>query len=116
MAALGASPEVVCRVSHVSKGALAADSSCWLGTTLSADPGSWRCSLSAVQLAELHAVLELMRGRQISFHRVQASQYPLPSLAPLVAEIRHELNWGQGFIVLSGFPTHHSEEDTERLF
>ena len=96
--------------------ALEADPSVWTGDEMSADPASWRYRLDPGQLGELGAALRDVKARGLPFHRIQAADYPLPALQPLVAEIRHNLSWGRGFCVLSGFPTEHDEEDTERAF
>lgn len=78
----------------------------WRGPEMAGQPERWTWALSADQLAELEeAVMRIdASGRDIV--AVTATDAPLPSLAGRLAELRRDLMYGIGFVLIRGVPVH----------
>jgi hypothetical protein len=62
----------------------------------------WQRRLSAGQLAELDAALAGAKARGLGWEEMTAEDFPLPGLAPLIDDIRGELEEGSGLLLLRG--------------
>jgi hypothetical protein len=62
----------------------------WHGSEM-AGSERWQRQLSPAQLAEIDGALTSARARGVSWEAMNAADFPLPSFAPLAAEIRAEL-------------------------
>jgi hypothetical protein len=64
----------------------------------------WVHILSAADLAEIEAAMRPLAERQADIARIAKADFPLPTLAPKLAEICDELLNGRGFALLRGLP------------
>jgi hypothetical protein len=78
--------------------------SAWIGEDLSRTPALWLHQLSQADVEELDAAATsyLATGRDIG--QIDAASFPLPRLAPKLADLRTTLLNGIGFRVLRGLP------------
>ena len=88
-----------------------ASEAAWLGPDMAARE-DWRLELTRDQIAELEAAARpfvgLGEAAVSSLAALEASSFPLPTLGPRLANIRHELLRGRGFSLLRGLPVHRS--------
>ena len=88
----------------------------WRGEDL-ADPERWLARLDADELAELDDVRRALRARGASLETLGREDFAFPRLAPRIAEWRHELREGRGFVVVRGLPVEGwDEEDAARIY
>jgi alpha-ketoglutarate-dependent taurine dioxygenase len=73
----------------------------WRGPEI-ATRGEWIEPLSAGEIDEIEAAV--MHNLQRDIASVRAAQFVLPTLAPRLARIRHEVLNGRGFALLRGLP------------
>src|SRR5579884_264989 len=73
----------------------------WHGRDMAGSP-RWQRRLDAAQLAELDAALARAEARGLAWETMTADDFPLPGLAPLIADIRDELEDGSGLLLLRG--------------
>ncbi len=88
----------------------------WRGGEL-ARSGAWRAALGPDEIAELRAAraAAVASGRPMAQWRLQ--DFPLPRLAPRIAEWLRELGEGRGFVLLRGFPVReHSQEECAEIY
>lgn len=75
----------------------------------------WQRRLSPAQLAEIDAAVSQARAQGASSQTITAAQFPLPSFAPLAAEIQAELEDGSGLLLLRGIEVGRYDLDTLKL-
>jgi len=90
-----------------------AGASAWHGRDM-AKSRRWRRNLNEGHIAELDAALKAVERRGLAWHEVKRADFPLPGLAPLLAEIAEELENGSGMMKLRGFPVARYSEDQLR--
>ncbi|QUQ66942.1 TauD/TfdA family dioxygenase [Kutzneria sp. CA-103260] len=73
----------------------------WRGAEI-ADSAEWRIALEPGHQAELLTALDAVAG--IEPAEVSVSNFPLPTLGPVLAELASELLHGRGFGLLTGIP------------
>ena len=83
----------------------------WRGPDLARDP-SWRYALAASDVAELLAARDHARAGGKDLYAWTREDFPLPTLAPKIADWMRELDRGRGFILLRGFPVADHDEAT----
>ena len=76
----------------------------WFGPDLARNPEDWTYSLSATQVADLHAAIARTRTAGIDVVDICAEDFPLRSWRPLLDRLRNDMFEGRGFAVLRGFP------------
>ena len=64
----------------------------------------WVYEFSRVDLEELGESIREFDHPEVNLLSLQRSNFNLPSLAPVLAEVREEILYGRGFAVLRGFP------------
>src|SRR5262245_53151211 len=90
--------------------------SVWLGRDM-VNASRWLRDLPAGGKAELDAALDHVRRRGLAWHQITRDDFPLPTLAPLIADIAEELEHGSGIMKLRGVPvTGYDEDDLRRLY
>jgi hypothetical protein len=62
----------------------------------------WQRRLTAAQLAEIDVALDAAKRLGLSWEVATANDFPLPGLAPLLDDIREELENGSGLLLLCG--------------
>ena len=77
------------------------DASAWRAADFAQDR-SWIVHWSESDLAELDAALRHARGLGMTAETVTRNGFPLPTLAPRLAGLRQELEYGRGFTLLRG--------------
>lgn len=65
---------------------------------------SWIVPFSKRQQDEIRSALARVKDAGLGFARIGPQEFPLPSCAGLLAEVRHELREGRGFVLLRSFP------------
>ena len=86
----------------------------WRGEDLLDDP-SWRITLGAAHLEELHAAVRGVRARGLTLGEIHREDFPLPGLDPLIDGWRRELTEGRGFLLLRGIPVEAWGDDDAAL-
>jgi hypothetical protein len=93
-----------------------ATSAAWRGTDL-AGRRDWIVDLAAADVAEIERALAAVNGRNVAMGAMRREDFPLPTLAPRVAEWRRELSHGRGFLVVRGLPVERwGEDDAARAY
>jgi hypothetical protein len=65
------------------------------------DVGGWLREFSAAEVAEIEAAMEGFRGDPGTLSQ---SNFPLPTLGPVLRGVLRELLEGRGFVLLRGLP------------
>src|SRR5262250_1749574 len=76
--------------------------SAWIGAELSRRPEEWVYTLSARDLAEIAAAVDAVRGRDLA--DLRRADFPLPTLGPVLDDLRCEVLDGRGFVLVRGLP------------
>ena len=88
----------------------------WRGTDLSRRR-DWTVALTTADVAEIEHALAAVNMRHVAMGAMRREDFPLPTLAPRVAEWRRELTDGRGFLVVRGLPVARwDEDDAARAF
>jgi hypothetical protein len=88
----------------------------WTGREI-AESGRWLRDFTTTQLDELDAAVRKASERGLPWTEVTRERFPLPSFAPLAADIREELENGSGMVKLRGLPVDaYSELEQRRLY
>ncbi|MBV9583508.1 MAG: TauD/TfdA family dioxygenase [Alphaproteobacteria bacterium] len=92
----------------------------WHGRDM-ADSARWQRTLSPAQLADiddsLRGVLAAAKARGLRWEEMTAADFPLPSFAPLAADIRAELEDGCGLTLLRGLdPSRYAMDELKLLY
>jgi hypothetical protein len=89
----------------------------WLGAELARRPESWTRRLAPAEIAELEAALRAVRARGLALGETRREDFPLPTLAPVVAGWAREILGGRGFLLLRGLPVARwGDEDSALVF
>ena len=87
----------------------------WQGEVLAGEPGTWTYTLCATEIAELDAAMR--RTRQQSVIDISDRTFELPTLEPVLKDIRRELLQGRGFVLIRGLPvSDYSLEESARIY
>jgi Taurine catabolism dioxygenase TauD, TfdA family len=88
----------------------------WRGSDMANAP-RWQRRLSPAQLAEIDRALAAAKSRGLGWEEMTREDFPLPSFAPLAADIRGELEEGSGILLLRGLdPGHYTPEEQRLLY
>jgi len=92
------------------------DAAAWRGADLTGT-GGWSHRLTAAEVDELAAALRGIRSRGLPTTSIARADFPLPGLAPRLAELLEQARTGRGFFVLAGLPPDRfGEDDRETVF
>ena len=69
-----------------------------------AGEGSWIYPLDERDRTELRSALARVRAGGVRNEDLTAAAFPLPNLAPRLAQILFDINHGRGFVLIRGFP------------
>ena len=75
----------------------------WLGPEMAARR-EWVETLSPAEVAEVEAAARQLNDRQADITTLTPQDFPLPTLGPRLARIRHDVLRGRGFALLRGLP------------
>src|SRR5258708_1782959 len=75
-------------------------------------------TLAAHEIEEIDAALGHLRGlRDLDFPAITQETFPLPPLGGFFRNLRHELRFGRGFVLLRGLPRQrYSTDDMARIY
>jgi len=71
---------------------------------MAARSAEWTVPLSAADIAEIEAAAAPLAAAQADIAGLAVGDFPLPTLAPRLAQLKHELLEGRGFALLRGLP------------
>ncbi|MEX2449991.1 MAG: TauD/TfdA family dioxygenase [Rhodospirillales bacterium] len=86
------------------------DASAWTAAEMRGRD-DWIHVLSAAELADLDAALRGVQKRGLEMAQVTREEFPLPVLAPFLAELETEVRAGRGFCVVRGIPVERYTEE-----
>ena len=75
--------------------------SAWRATDMR-ESQEWKFTLTETHQQELHDALRQARSRGVEIPGLSASDFPLPTLGPVLSALRHELIDGRGFCLIKG--------------
>ena len=78
----------------------------WLGPDLATDPSAWTHRLTDDEIVELDAALASAEAAGLDVIDLTPDNFPLPSLASRLHELRAELVHGRGLHLFKGVPVH----------
>ena len=78
----------------------------WHGPELMRNPDEWTHVFTADEVAELDSALALAESRGLDVIQLDTDNFPLPTLAPRLLELRDELVEGRGIALMRGLPVH----------
>ncbi len=88
----------------------------WLGRDMMDSP-RWQRHVSPQLVAEIDAALQQVKRRGLNWSATTAQDFPLPSIAALVADVQYELENGSGMVKLSGLPVaRYSEDELRQIY
>ena len=91
-------------------------SSVWRGADM-ARRKDWIVKLDAAEVAELENALASVKARAIGIPALDKRDFPLPRLAPKLADVLQQLESGRGFALLRGLPvTRYSKADAALIY
>jgi hypothetical protein len=89
----------------------------WYGPEMAQRQDEWLTHLTAGDIAELEAAAWRWNSAQDSIATMTARDFPLPTLAPKLSNLRAELIGGRGFGLLRGLPRNrYSEREAGTIF
>ncbi len=74
-------------------------------------PADYTIELSPVQLADIARAVERIKAAGIGLDALQREHFEVPSLRPVVREIRHQIADGRGFVVVRRLPVEDYSKD-----
>ena len=75
----------------------------WVGPDMAASD-AWLHQLTDAEIAELDAALEVAKASGLPMEQLSRAQFPLPTMAPMLAGWLDELETGRGFVTARGVP------------
>jgi len=76
----------------------------WRGEAMAASPGRWLHPLTGAEIAELDRAITALKATGKPLAQITAADFPLPVLAPALADWLDRLERGPGFLLVRGFP------------
>ncbi len=76
----------------------------WYGPDLAKPPADWTYVLSRTERMELREAIARVEARGTDVVDITDEDFPLPTLAHVLRDMRKELLHGRGFVLLRGFP------------
>src|SRR6478609_2143171 len=74
-------------------------------------PADYSVDLDAVQLRDIAAAIRRIKAAGIGLDGLQREHFEVPSLRPVVEEIRRQVEEGRGFVLLRGLPVEDYSKD-----
>ena len=76
----------------------------WTGAKMGEREAEWTYRLSPVEVAEIEAAVRAVQSRGLDIVEVRRADFPLPTLGPMLDQLRVEVLGGRGFALLRGLP------------
>ena len=91
--------------------------SVWYGPEMASRGTEWIIQLSGEEIAELEAAAGRFIATGIPIGQLTHKQFPLPSLGPVLKDLRRQLIRGIGFFLMRGLPVEkYSEREIVTIF
>src|SRR5258708_25583768 len=74
-------------------------------------PADYSVDLDAAQLRDVAAAMRCIKAAGIGLEGLQCEHFEVPSLRPVVEEIRRQVENGRGFVLLRGLPIEDYSKD-----
>ena len=78
--------------------------SAWIDADMRARESEWSYRLSPAEVAEIETALRSVRARGLDIADITRDDFPLPTLGPVLEQLRSEVLDGRGFVMLRGMP------------
>jgi hypothetical protein len=78
--------------------------SAWVGPDLAQRPEEWTYTLSPAEIAEIEAATATVRRLGMDIADIRRPDFPLPTLGPVLDQLRHDVLNGRGFVLMRGLP------------
>ena len=78
--------------------------SVWIGAEMRRREAEWSYPLSSSEIAEIENAVRAVRARGLDLAEIRRSDFPLPTLGPVLDRLRAEVIEGHGFMLLRGLP------------
>jgi hypothetical protein len=78
--------------------------SAWIGAEMRTRESEWSYRLSPPQVAEIETALQSVRARGLDIADITRGDFPLPTVGPVLEQLRGEVLNGRGFVLLRGMP------------
>jgi hypothetical protein len=76
-----------------------------------ADPAQWTEQLTAIEISEIDAAIEVARTKSRDLLEIGKADFPLPTLGARLKRIEHDLMYGRGFVLIRGLPRERYDND-----
>ncbi len=76
----------------------------WYGPDMALRRDEWLRAWTGPELAEIEAAVARVLERDLEILEIGREQFPLPTLEPVLHEIRRQVLHGRGFVLLRGLP------------
>lgn len=86
----------------------------WLGKDVKV-ADDWHYRLCDAEVVELKAAVKHAESTRKPLEKLNKTDFPLPTLTPLINEWRNEIRHGLGFILIRGFPVNEWSEEQASL-
>ena len=86
----------------------------WYGSDM-LHSGEWVHRLSAVEIAEIESAVEQVRRRGLDMVDIGMTDFELPTLGPILAEIEQEVVNGRGLVLIRGLPVERYSIETAAM-
>jgi hypothetical protein len=74
-------------------------------------PAHYTIELTATQLRDIERAMRQIKAAGLGLDDLQRGHFELPSLAPVIGEIRHQIEDGRGFVLLRRLPVEDYSKD-----
>ncbi|MFD2262182.1 TauD/TfdA family dioxygenase [Lacibacterium aquatile] len=78
--------------------------SAWYGPDMAQRSAEWIRPFTAAEIAEIAAVAGPLAEQQVEIASLRQADFPLPTLGPILADLKQEILEGRGFALLRGLP------------
>jgi len=90
--------------------------SAWKATDFRS-PADYTIEMTATQLRDIEGAMGRVKAAELGLDDLQREHFELPSLRPVVDEIRHQIEEGRGFVVVRRLPVEaYSKDDLAMIF
>jgi len=80
-------------------------------------PADYKIELDATQLSDIERAVRQIKAAGLDLDELQREHFEVPSLLPVIDEIRYQIEEGRGFVVLRRLPVEdYSKDDLGLIF
>jgi hypothetical protein len=78
--------------------------SAWVGVDMRGRDAEWTYHLSPSEIVEIETAVKAVQARGLDIADIRREDFPLPTLGPVLDQLRAEVLEGRGFALLRGMP------------